>query len=90
MKTKVVHSESKDAWNVVGTEVGNKFKIARIPYLVVNNEIFTTRNKNEALEHALFISKCFNTIWDKKNCYNNCSYCGHPEGNHAAYCRKEL
>ena len=32
MKTKVVHSQSKNAWNVVNTELGGKYKIARIPY----------------------------------------------------------
>lgn len=59
--TKVVHSQSKIAWNVVGTELGQKYKIARVPYLIIQgNEILTTMNKNEALEHALFISNCFN------------------------------
>ena len=38
-----------------------KYKIAIIPYLVVeDNEIITTNNKYEALEHAQFISSCFN------------------------------
>jgi hypothetical protein len=59
-KTKVVHSESKDAWNVVGTDWGGKYKIARIPYLVTGNDILDTKNKAEALEDALFISNCFN------------------------------
>ena len=60
LKTKVVHSQSKSAWNVVGTEYGRKYKIARVPYVVVNNEEVTSRNRLEALEHALFISHCFN------------------------------
>ena len=60
-KTEVKHSLSKTAWNVVSTQLGEKYKIARVPYLVIEgNEIVTTRNKHEALEHALFISKCFN------------------------------
>ena len=60
-KTKVVHSQTKNAWNVVGTEVGCKYKIARIPYSQVeDSEIYNTREKNEALNHALFISRCFN------------------------------
>ena len=57
MKTKVVHSQSKTAWNVVGTMPGCKYKIARVPYMVVpDNEIYTTREKAEALEIAMFIS----------------------------------
>ena len=60
IKTKVVHSQSKSAWNVVGTKLPGKFKIARIPYLVSGNDIIDTREKAEALLHAEFISKCFN------------------------------
>lgn len=59
--TEVKHSQSKSAWNVVGTELGCKYKIARVPYdIVESSEIMTTRNKNQAMEHALFISWCFN------------------------------
>ena len=65
MKTKVQHSLSKTAWNIVDTQLGSKYKIARVPYFVLdNNEILTTKNKNEALEHALFISDCFNNKED--------------------------
>lgn len=61
LRTKVKHSESKNAWNVIGDVPGCKYKIARVPYLVVDDsEILTTRNKAEALEHAMFISFCFN------------------------------
>lgn len=60
IKTKVVHSQSKSAWNVVGTKIPGKFKIARFPYLVTGNEIIDTKEKNEALLHAEYISKCFN------------------------------
>ena len=63
IKTKVVHSESKSAWNVVATEIGNKYKIARIPYNQLTSkdtEIYNTREKAEALELAMFISYCFN------------------------------
>lgn len=60
-KTDVRHSKSQDAWNVVGTQLGRKYKIARVPYVVVrDSEILTTRNKAEALEHAMYISYCFN------------------------------
>lgn len=63
IKTKVVHSKSKTAWNVVGETLGCKYKIARVPYHIAEGdeyEIMNTRNKAEALEHALFISHCFN------------------------------
>lgn len=63
IKTKVKHSLSKTAWNVVGTQLGEKYKIACVPYFVVEgNEILTTRNKHEALEHALFISRCLSGL----------------------------
>ncbi|MGD9678122.1 MAG: hypothetical protein AB7V16_07130 [Vulcanibacillus sp.] len=59
--TKVVHSQSKDAWNVVGTEWMKKYKIARIPYLIIPDDSITTEiNKEEAYQHATFISNCFN------------------------------
>jgi len=61
ISTKVVHSQSKTAWNIIGGQLGDKYKIARIPYLVVeDSEILTTENKYEALLHAQFISQCFN------------------------------
>lgn len=61
IKTRVVHSESKQAWNIIGTIPGGQYKIARVPYLLIgDNETLDTRAKNEALEHAQFISDCFN------------------------------
>lgn len=60
IKKKVVHSESKTAWNVIGTSLGRKYKIARCPYLITNNEIIDTIEKSEAFRHAKFISQCFN------------------------------
>ena len=59
-KTKVVHSLSKDAWNVIGTQLGRKYKIARIPYFICGNTAIDDQEKNEALFHAEFISACFN------------------------------
>jgi len=46
INTEVKHSQSKDAWNVVGTTLTKKYKIAR--------------EKDEAMGHAEFISFCFN------------------------------
>lgn len=61
IKTKIVHSQSKTAWNIVGETLGGKYKIARIPYQIADNmEILNTRNKAEALKHAEFISWCLN------------------------------
>lgn len=63
IKTKVVHSKSKTAWNVVGDTLDGKYKIARIPYSIYNNDehdILSVKNKHEALEHAQFISRAFN------------------------------
>lgn len=60
IKTKVVHSESKSAWNIVGTRIPGKYKIARIPYLTLDNIELTERNRKEAFEYAQFISYCFN------------------------------
>lgn len=65
MKTKVVHSQSKSAWNVVGEELGGKYKICRCPYYVCSNEIINERNRKEALSHALFISKSFKNFSEK-------------------------
>lgn len=60
IKTKVVHSETHNSWNIVGTQIGRKHKIARVPYNVSDSEILNTREKAEALHHATFISECFN------------------------------
>jgi hypothetical protein len=62
IKTKVVHSQTKSAYNVIGTSLGNKYKIARIPYLVSGNlsEQWNNKAMDEAKNHAEFISHCFN------------------------------
>jgi hypothetical protein len=60
IKTKVVHSQSKSAWNVIGTTLCGKFKIARVPYIKCNDSEATDINNLEALKHAEFISWCFN------------------------------
>lgn len=66
IRTRVVHSESKPAWNVVGCELGTKYKIARVPYIeITNNPELALREKNEAYEHAIFISVCFNAAYDE-------------------------
>ncbi|PHR23563.1 MAG: hypothetical protein COA36_16665 [Desulfotalea sp.] len=59
--TKVKHSESKNAWNIVAEGLGVKYKIARVPYLVIEDcEIMNEIEKSIALKHANYISYCFN------------------------------
>ena len=67
MKTKVVHSQSKNAWNVVNTELGGKYKIARIPYSQTDDDVLNTIWKYEALEIAVHISKSMETFKTKEN-----------------------
>jgi len=65
IKTNVVHSQTKSAWNIVGVSpLGGKYKIARIPYFVSGNDKIDENNRVEALEHAQFISYCFNNSQD--------------------------
>lgn len=60
IKTKVVHSKTKSAWNIIGTTLGRKYKIARVPYLTLDDEKTTDTHRIEARQHAEFISYCFN------------------------------
>ena len=60
IQTKVLHSATKAAWNVIGTKLGGKYKIARVPYIPVEKDCTNDRNRIEAYEHAMFISYCFN------------------------------
>lgn len=60
IKTKVVHSKSKPAWNIVGAKLGGKFKIATIPYVSSKSVEVIDATRDEAFEHATFISYCFN------------------------------
>lgn len=69
IKTRVVHSQTKSAWNIVGKNLGGKYKIARIPYIALQEDDLTEGNRKEAFEHAEFISYCFNqsdTICNEK------------------------
>lgn len=60
IKTKLQHSHTKSAWNIVGIALGSKFKIARIPYIVTGNDKIDAINREEAFEYAEFINYCFN------------------------------
>ena len=60
IKTKVVHSKTKPAWNIIGAKLGGKYKIASVPYVVPTSIEVLDKTRDEALEHAEFISQCFN------------------------------
>jgi len=60
IKTKVVHSQTKSAWNIVSTQLGTKYKIARIPYHTMTHIGIDERERVEAYNHAKFINWCFN------------------------------
>jgi len=60
IETRVQHSQKNSAWNIVGSTFGGKYKIARVPYIVLDSVELTSRNRLEALQHAEFISYCFN------------------------------
>lgn len=53
------HSESKTAYNVVGTRFGDKYKIARVPYLLFPDDSLKLKEseKKQAYFDALLISK---------------------------------
>lgn len=57
---KVQHSKTTSQWNVVGTKLGAKYKLARVPYHNHEDDIIATREKAEALEIATFICMCLN------------------------------
>ncbi len=67
MKTKVVHSLTKSAWNVVADQLGAKFKIARCPYVVTLDVKGDKMRSDEAFNDATFISYCFNNKKDILN-----------------------
>ena len=53
-KWEVIHSASNDAWNVVGTQLGGKHKIARCHYIY---SPVSNKEKSEAKANAVLISK---------------------------------
>ena len=60
IKTRVAHSRTKSAWNVIGETPGGKHKVAIVPQVSIGNEATIDKSKTEAYEHAKFISYCFN------------------------------
>lgn len=74
IETVVVHSQTKSAWNIVGKTLGGKHKIARVPYLCIGDEYADDRSRIEALEHAKFISYCFNNSDDILTTYGQINH----------------
>ena len=61
IKVKIVHSSSGSFWKVVGTKLGGKYLIAKVPYVPIKDDSVSTEiQKSEALRHAKFIEFCFN------------------------------
>ena len=58
-KWRLKHSESKNAWNIIGTELGGKYKLARVPYLKVDEMYVDTNVVRERIAHldALLMSR---------------------------------
>jgi hypothetical protein len=52
----IKHSESKSAFNVIGTNLGEKYKIARCPYVVSELTELTDRERKEAEANAKLIA----------------------------------
>ena len=56
-KWEIKHSETKDAFNICGTLVGDKYKIARISYLVTKSSMkLTEQDKTQAKYDAQLIA----------------------------------
>jgi hypothetical protein len=60
MKTRVVHSESKNSWKIIGTILGGRYNYARVDYLVIDDDAIDAVEKADAYRRALRISKMFN------------------------------
>jgi len=66
-KVEIKHSKSKNAWNIIGTSAGSRYKIARIPYNQLPDkdndeykEQYDTQEKAEALKIAQYIVTVLN------------------------------
>ncbi len=60
LKVEIKHSTTHNAWNIVGTKLGCKYKIARVPYDTIEDVELTERWRKEAYNHVEFIAYCFN------------------------------
>lgn len=61
MTVKVVHSQTKAAWNIVGTQPGQRHKIARLPYQTdASDADWVKRERKEQYEMAVFLAEQIN------------------------------
>jgi len=68
MKKTIKHSETKSAWNIIGTAGGEKYKLASVPYTVgTDNDVLDSRYRKEALDLAKSISKHLNCTGFEKS-----------------------
>lgn len=65
MKTKVIHSQTKAAWNIVGTMPNDTYKLVRVPYYingrVAIDDPINQEERKRAFKLAESISKFLNT-----------------------------
>lgn len=52
----IVHSNNSSAWNINGTTLGKKFRLAIVPYVAAHDPAVTAKLRAEAHELALLIS----------------------------------
>lgn len=55
----VRHSHTKPAWNIIGTRLGDRHKVACVPYIVTDDQD-NASERLEALTNAQFIAACIN------------------------------
>lgn len=79
----VKHSESKPAFNVIGTALGGKYKIARCPYVVTGNDKgIDDREMREAEANARLIASAPELLELAKHIKameDDAHFCEHPE-----------
>jgi len=66
-RVEIKHSQTKAAWNIIGTTAGMLYKYARIPYQLTNTEEYDARNRKAAYELATKIARFLNTDYNKEN-----------------------
>lgn len=70
----VKHSESKPAYNVIGTVLGSKYKIARCPYIITGDPVIDEREMKESEANARLIAAARTMIEALQNLYNIVKY----------------
>lgn len=71
MKCKIKHSESKSAWNVVGTMSGGRYKLARFPYSSCADNELTRQESRRAKANAELFANAFHKDKEEKQELSN-------------------